>query len=133
MISFLDLTDFITLVKFFILKAVEGSKKGETVLVRKRGLTKRKDSDDDDSDDENDKTSPRKPKSSPTEEATTKEGTEVLLEKSQNGQKSETAPTIPAGREVCFFSLRNVENTVLSHHSKSLEKPKNKKLSVTNE
>ena len=115
------------------MKAVEGSKKGDTVLVRKRGLPKRKDSDDNDSDDENDKTSPRKPKSSPTEAATTKEGTEVLSEKSQNGQKSETAPTFPAGREVCFF-LKNVENTMLSPHSKRNEQqsPRNK-ISVTGE
>ena len=104
MISFLGFIKWDITCTHSILKAVEGSKKGETVLVRKKGLPKRKDSDDD-SDDENDKTTPKKLKSPPTEVAATK-GTEVLSEKSQNGQKSETAPTIPAGREVCTFSRK---------------------------
>ena len=101
--GFFDLTKYDVPCIFYILKAVEGSKKGETVLVRKKGLPKRKDSDDD-SDDENDKkTTPKKLKSPPMEAAATK-GAEVLSEKSQNGQKSETALSIPAGREVCIFA-----------------------------
>ena len=99
----------VTLVLRFFQQAVEG-KKGETVLVRKRGLSKRKDSDGESSDEDYDEKTPRKPRPEKTSTSVTNESDGALAEKSQNVQKSEpssttTASTTSLGREVWEFRV----------------------------